>query len=269
MHNQIVPNATDAPIIDDIPEGWCICWNLNKNSLVTVEYEFPVVQENDLLPSQDIEYYNFARLHNTEFYFEDVDSIELNSNIIKDGTLDFYEDENYIGEYITAVNTTFFDFSGEEKLLIEEKLENLAYVPGTIQAVAISESEEFYKELEIEKDYTVEYIQGENGQNILNVSIKNPKNYAYAFFYVTQLVIQDTNNYSIETRNTSTFKSYRNLNEKIEYAYENLNNSWKLNEYTLTVNKVDADDENKKIANAKFAIFADDGVKVAEGTSDE
>lgn len=269
MHNPIAPVGTDAPIIENIPEGWCLCWNFDKNSLITIEYEFPNLEKNSDIAYDDIEYYNFARLHNTRFYFEGMDYVELNSNIIKESSLDFYVYENYITDYLTGINTTFFDFSGQEELLVEEKLENLAYVPGTIQAIAISENREFYKMLELGKDYTVEYIPGENTQNILNVKIKNPKNYAYAFYYNTQLVIQDMNNFSIETKNTSTFKTYRNLNKKIEYTYENTAQKWYINEYSLTVNKVDEADENKKIAGAKFAIFAPDGIKVAEGVTDE
>lgn len=250
-------------------DGWCMCMNLTENAIYTIEYSFSEAQESSRRESlESIRYKNFARLDpyrgNSSVAQDDK---ELYINIDKYSDLEFFG-ENYMEEYETIVNTSFFDFSGMEELVLEEDLSNLAYVPGTlyIEREDINRKRKWLKQNE---DYEVEYIEGENGQNKLNIKFKNPGKYKYYLYYYAQVVVLDENSNSVDTENTSTLKFLYNPSRTINYTYDN-EYDWVQEEYKLTINKVDEADNTKKIKGSKFGLYSvQDGIKIAEGITDE
>lgn len=250
-------------------EGWCMCMNITENALYTIEYSFPQAEERTRKGSIDsIRYNNFARLNSYRGpSLRAQDYKELYINIDKYSDLQFYE-ENYMEEYQTIVNKSLFDFSGKEELILEEELSNLAYVPGTL-FIGREDINGKFKWLQLNEDYEVEYVQGEDGQNKLNVKFKNPGKYTYYLRYYTQIAVLDENQKSVDTKNTSTLKFLYNPTKTIEYKFDN-EYDWVLDDYKLTINKVDEADNTKKVAGAKFGLYSvNDGIKFAEGTTDE
>ncbi|MEF2920242.1 MAG: SpaA isopeptide-forming pilin-related protein [Acutalibacteraceae bacterium] len=132
--------------------GWCTCWNLMKNSTLSIRYkndEAPAMLGgsikliNDCAGSQYVNTVSLMGGVSKPLTF--TTNVDIPKLISKDMPTTFGPENNYIGEYVINVNESMIDLSKVDddkdglpdgKITISDVMSNVAYVPGSMTIVA-------------------------------------------------------------------------------------------------------------------------------------
>lgn len=269
---------------------WCVCWNHIQNSTLTIEYKNGenVFDGSDLLrDNAGFTYENKATLidiHNRKN--NRVSNVDIPIPILIDKTGTSFVDacKDFIGDYSIVVNESMIDLSKvdndgdekpDEKIVIEDVMTDLSYVPGSIKIITTDEDSQ-ENTLVYGTDYEIEYLLDNDDNdnstvNVLNITLLKLGKYQYTITYQGQIIAKvaegepyDGQNDPAE--NTATLKIYKEPWDDAESAYS-FGEGWSYIKRSVKIEKSDLDNPNIKLDNAVYGVYTEDGYEMARGTT--
>ncbi|MEE0930605.1 MAG: Ig-like domain-containing protein [Acutalibacteraceae bacterium] len=275
---------------------WCVCWNLMKNSTLTIEYKNGknIFDGSDLLKDNaGYTYINSASLidiHNRKNNRVSNVNVPIPILIEKTGTSFVDSCKDFIGDYSIVVNESMIDFSEidndgngtpDTEIVVEDVMTDLAYVPGSIKIVTTDENSD-ENTLVYGTDYKIDYIPGEqidnNGDgvyesvnNVMNITLYKLGKYQYTITYQGQIIAKvaegepyDGQNDPAE--NTATLKIYKEPSDDAESTYT-FGEGWSYIKRSVNIEKTEFGNENIKLDGAVYGLYSEDGYEMARGTT--